>query len=280
MELDGIDVTGTVFRMSDVQVGSAPGIGTAAVPSVLSGSGYYAQLQVVVTCAPVSATFSVTYQGFSSAPNPVSGASALSSSNKILFSGAPANASQTLVFQTPYGNSGGVILFTFQTTSETGASISFSCVSAKEGIINNVQFPLANNTNQQVFAVPSGACPIVVLGYFTGGATTATMLAEYVFAQPGAASPSPPGFFYKNIATNASTQLKSAAGFLHAITINNIGTTETLTIFDNTSCAGTTIGTTGALTAQQTLIFDVNYYTGLCITSAGTTTGNWTVSYQ
>ena len=185
MELDGIDVVGNIFRISDVQVGSSPGIGTAAVPAVLSGSGYFSQLQVVVTCLPVTATFSAAYQGFSSAPNPVSGSSFISSIDKILFAGAPANASQNLSFQTPNGNAGGTVYFNFVTTSETGSSLSFSCLSAKGNIINTVGFPLANNTSAQVFQVPSGVCPLVAFGYSSGGATTATFAAEYVFAAPG-----------------------------------------------------------------------------------------------
>ena len=42
-------------------------------------------------------------------------------------------------------------------------------------------------------------------------------------------------FSYVNITSNATTVVKTGAGFLHCISVNNIGTTEILTIYDNTS---------------------------------------------
>lgn len=86
---------------------------------------------------------------------------------------------------------------------------------------------------------------------------------------------------YSNITSNTSTVVKSGAGIFHSITVNNPGTAESLTIFDNTSCSGTKIGTSNALVASQTtLTYDVKFSTGLCITSAGTTAGDWTISYR
>jgi hypothetical protein len=97
-------------------------------------------------------------------------------------------------------------------------------------------------------------------------------------------------FNYSNIITNATTTVKSGAGFLHSITINNPAAltvaNETVTIYDNTAGSGTKIGTyvvpfglTSAL--PFTLAHDVTFSTGLTIVTAGSTVApDITVSYR
>ena len=52
-------------------------------------------------------------------------------------------------------------------------------------------------------------------------------------------------FSYTNITTNATTTVKSGAGFIHGFLINNNGftTAGTITVYDNTAASGTKIGT-------------------------------------
>lgn len=259
MELDGIDVTGNVFRISDVQVGTAPGGGTGGlVPAVLSGTGYYAQLQVQVTCSPVSATFTATYTGYSSATNPASGTAFLSSTDKNAFQGMPANTNQTVQFQTPFGNSQGLILFQYQNTaSVAGSTLTMSCLSAKSNIVNQVSVSLANNTQQQVFQMPDGVCPFALVSYGSGGATTATIQVEYVFAAPGvqqAADPCLNGVKKSvsiAISTATTTQLVAGSGnlaiYVCGFSVTETGTVPTFQFEDGTgaTCAASTTVLTG-----------------------------------
>lgn len=91
------------------------------------------------------------------------------------------------------------------------------------------------------------------------------------------------GFYYAyaNITTDTTTTLKSGAGVLHAITINNPAATETVTIYDNTSATGTKIGTitVPASPVPVTLTYDVAFATGLTIVTA-TAASDITVSYK
>jgi hypothetical protein len=82
-----------------------------------------------------------------------------------------------------------------------------------------------------------------------------------------------------NITTATSTQVKTTPGFLHQVVISTKGTTATLTIFDNTSCAGTKIATIDATAQAASFVYDVQFNLGLCITSTGTV-GDYTISYQ
>lgn len=88
------------------------------------------------------------------------------------------------------------------------------------------------------------------------------------------------GYSFTNISTNATTTAKSGAGTLHTITVNNPGTTETLTIYDNTAGSGTKIGTVAVGTSLTTLIYDLAFATGLTIVSAGAGAGDWTVTWK
>jgi hypothetical protein len=86
---------------------------------------------------------------------------------------------------------------------------------------------------------------------------------------------------YGNITTNTTTTLKSAAGTLHSIVVNNPGSAETVTVYDNTAGSGTTIATLSLGTmAPDTILYGVVFNTGLTIVTAGTTACNITVNYS
>ncbi len=78
---------------------------------------------------------------------------------------------------------------------------------------------------------------------------------------------------YTNITTATTTTVKSGAGFLHLIMINAAVALATITLYDNTSAAGTKIGTitmpATLLASQATLRFDVSFNTGLTIVTTG-----------
>lgn len=90
------------------------------------------------------------------------------------------------------------------------------------------------------------------------------------------------GFAYTHIASNASTVIKAAPGVLHTLMIGSKGTSsETATLYDNTTCTGTVIAVVDLAgndaTSQN---YDIAFATGLCIATAGGTAGDITVSYK
>lgn len=85
---------------------------------------------------------------------------------------------------------------------------------------------------------------------------------------------------YNNITTKTDTVVKSGAGTLIRIVISP-GTTDTLTIYDNTAASGTKIGTvTIGATTIVSLEYGCAFSTGLTITSGGGAAGNYTVIYR
>lgn len=97
---------------------------------------------------------------------------------------------------------------------------------------------------------------------------------------------------YQNITGNATTVVKSGAGYLHALSINNANTGGVVTIYDNTAGSGTKIGTfqvgtpSGGLLSttglQSPLMLDIgtNFTTGLTIVTSGSSSNNITVYYK
>lgn len=87
-------------------------------------------------------------------------------------------------------------------------------------------------------------------------------------------------FSYNNIATNATTVVKASSGFLHSITLNKKGAaSNTATVYDNTAGSGTKIGIIDTTSAIVTLVYDVEFLTGLTIVTATGTAVDMTVSY-
>lgn len=76
---------------------------------------------------------------------------------------------------------------------------------------------------------------------------------------------------YKHISTATTTICKFGAGTLHKIVMNN-PTNNSITIYDNTSAGGTIIAVInpGSSATPQTLDYELDFYTGLTIVTAGT----------
>jgi hypothetical protein len=142
--------------------------------------------------------------------------------------------------------------------------------------------PLTTNTVARV-TVPAVYSQTPALGPFgvvtysytcTTYPTAGTFQLEFV--------PDPqPVFQYAHIASNSTFALRQSAGQLHTVTINTPGTTEVLTVYDNSACTGQVIATiTTPAVAGVTLTYDVATTIGLCIQTTGTTAGDYTVSYR
>jgi len=83
---------------------------------------------------------------------------------------------------------------------------------------------------------------------------------------------------YRNINSATTTLVKAGGGALHSITINT-PVAGAITLFDSLTATGTTIALiTTTATSQGTLIFDVEFRTGLTILTA--TANDITVSYS
>lgn len=81
-----------------------------------------------------------------------------------------------------------------------------------------------------------------------------------------------PTWTYTNITTATTTVVKSGAGNLHSIVINNPTAANAITIYDNTAGSGIKIGTinTAATGGWGTFLYNVDFGTGLTIVTAGT----------
>lgn len=89
------------------------------------------------------------------------------------------------------------------------------------------------------------------------------------------------GFSFSNITTAATTTVKSGAGVLHTLTVNNLGTVASLTVvYDNTAGSGTKIASINTLASQTSYIYDVSFATGLTVVTTGTVAPDVTVSYR
>ena len=86
---------------------------------------------------------------------------------------------------------------------------------------------------------------------------------------------------FANINTNTTTTVKSGAGVLKRIVVNKIGTSSnTCTIYDNTTAAGTIIGTIDPVHTHMVFEYDVVFNTGLTIVTATGTAADLTIVYQ
>lgn len=265
IEIDGLDVSGNVFRLSDTGIGNFGTTGTS-----LSAAGYFPIVRVSVTCT--GSSFTLTYAG-TSATAPVNAGVFLGTQvNKNLFFGLPANTLQSSTFQTPFANSSGTILFNFNSGAIAGSSIALQCQSFVSGsVFEQFTFPLANATGVQVFKVPPASCPTMQASYQTGGATSGTFALEYIFDPSGAAI-NPTLASYTHITGTTATAVKATQGTLLGINLNTSGA-GTISVFDlaTAACTGTpSTNTVAVLTIAATenaraIPFNQFLLNGICV---------------
>lgn len=91
-------------------------------------------------------------------------------------------------------------------------------------------------------------------------------------------------FSYTQIAAGqATTIVKTGAGFLHAIVFNSAATaTNVTTVYDNSAASGTVIAIPAATTATivASVIYDVSFATGLTILTATANGSNMTIVWR
>lgn len=88
---------------------------------------------------------------------------------------------------------------------------------------------------------------------------------------------------FKNIASNATTTVKSGTGRLVALVFNKAGaSSNTATLYDNTAGSGTKIATldTTTVVAPVAVNYNLQFDTGLTVVTATGTAADITVVYD
>ena len=86
---------------------------------------------------------------------------------------------------------------------------------------------------------------------------------------------------FSNINTNTTSTVKSGAGVLKRIVVNKVGaSSNTCTIYDNTTATGTIIGTIDPVHTQMVFEYDLAFSIGLTIVTANGTAADITVIYK
>jgi hypothetical protein len=186
-EIDGIDKQGNVFRVSDVL--EMPGAALALRQGTLNGSGYFPQIQVLVTCSPGTATFTASYSGSQFTFENDAGSYLAAQVDKISFGSANSAVAQADSFQTPFGSTAGTLYVAYIGTPGAGVQMSVTCGTVSQAFIPIVsQVTLVATTATQAFQIPPQPCPFVTLNYGGGGGAVGSITAEYVFSVPGLTS--------------------------------------------------------------------------------------------
>lgn len=90
----------------------------------------------------------------------------------------------------------------------------------------------------------------------------------------------PFGNTFQNLASNATTNLKTGVGVLSGIIVGDAGTTWQAVIYDNTLGSGTIISTMKFTTNGFIATGPLGFTTGLTFVTSGTTAGNITPVYR
>lgn len=281
IEIDGFDSAGNSFRISDIAQGNS-----GSNPVVLAGIGYYPTVKVTVTCSGGS-TYTLSYAGFSSTPILVSGATLGTEINKTLFNAADASMGQQAMFQTPLGNSSGVLLFNYNSGARANSTITVECESfVSSNLVYEFNFTIANNTNVQQFLVPPSSCPVATVIYSRGSAGAGTFTLEYLYDQQGSLSaPLASTGGVVHITGTTATTVKALPGILLSLNVNTAAA-GTVSIFDLATAACTAtpstnviaVVTVNATDPSHTLTYNQSTQNGICVkASAGM---DLTVGYQ
>jgi hypothetical protein len=269
LQIQGVDSAGNTFIISPTAQGGALFNGVSAI---VSASGYYPTINVLVTCT-VGSTFTLSYVGTQASPVILAGTQLLSLIDQQIFTGLSGNQN-SIVFNTPFGNSSGIVRFNYVTTPGAGGSIQVLCFTAIGGVSSqSLQFifPLANSTATQVFKVPQSTCTQAQLIY-TAGAASGNANEEYVFDLPGDAVNTTLGS-YTHIVGTTATAVKATAGTLLNIVINTPAA-GTISVFDlaTAACTGTpstntvaVITVASATDAHATFSYNDALLNGICV---------------
>jgi hypothetical protein len=273
MQIQGLDLAGNKYTLSDTSTIASVVFGTNPV---LTASGYFPYIQVVVTCLPTTGTFTLGYSGGSSTPNVIAGGYQLAQSDKVISAGVPGTAVGTatsLSFQAPFGDSFGILYFNNSATGSTGATVAVACdgQAANTGI--TYTFYPATSSGLQSFNVPDAACPTVSIVYTAGTGGSGTYSLEYVFPQPSFRLTNS----YTHITGTTATVVKAGPGVVHTVVVGTPAA-GTISLFDlaPASCTSTpSTNVVSVITATSTFpaapeIYDALFLNGICVKASAT----------
>lgn len=281
LQIQGVDSSGNTFIISPTaQAGQL----FTGISAIVSASGYYPTVNVLVTCA-TGTTFTLTYSGSQTTPVILGGTQFLSLIDQQLFTAVSgAGNVNTSVFGTPFGNSSGVLVFAYLSSPVSGSILEAMCTSTTTGLMTQFNFPIANlSPGVQVFKVPPATCPQVQVVYVSGGAA-GNISFEYIFDSPGAAVNETQGS-YTHITGTTATAVKTVPGTLVSVTVNTPAA-GTISVFDlaTAACTGTpSTNTVAVITATATapiatLLYNVGLLNGICVKASAAM--DFTVSSQ
>jgi hypothetical protein len=246
---------------------------TVTLPAAKTVTGQAVQAMPTISLDASGAYASSGYTGPVAAQLPASlgsqtGANSLSvtpASNATFTVGLPSGAS-TSALQTT-GN-------TALTTINTTLGSPFQAGGSITNISGTVSLPTgaATSANQTALSAQIPAS----LGVKTSAASLSV-----VPASDAAFTVTPAGYSYAHLSTATTTTIKSGAGVLHTLSVNNLGTVASVTtVYDNTAASGSVIAVINTLAGQESYIYDVAFSTGLTIVTTGTVAPDITISYR
>ena len=132
------------------------------------------------------------------------------------------------------------------------------------------------NLTQILGAVPSLGNPLWV---FPATGATFPVSGSLTVTQSGTSTTQLAGQTFTNVTTNTDTVIKNTPGTFVGLSVNTIGNASSATVFDNTTCTGTKIGTYSTI-LQNALIINAAAATGICVTTAGVGAADITVLWR
>jgi hypothetical protein len=287
MQILGIDQSGNATIISDTLLGAAPGSSTTA--NQIIASGYYPTTEVVITCAPITATYRIDYSGTSSTFPLYAGGllgTQVDKSLALAYSASSAGGKHSFNVGAvpPFGNQEGELVFEYSATGPSGSILSVNCVTGTGVIVDQRIFNLSTvGLAPQVFQLPPLPCVNLVVGYTGGALSVATFNLDYFFTLPGFTQNV--GTQNVNITSKTTTEVKGIPGILKSIVVNT-SAAGTIGIYDITGagCASTPAsGLLGTITLAGTeppsaILYNLAMTQGICIVTSGTP--DLTVTYQ
>jgi hypothetical protein len=248
-EIDGIDRQGNVFRISDV-------LETQSAKGVVIGTGYYPQIQVVITCAPVSASYTASYSGAWGTPFNNVGHALFAQIDKTNMSANPATTSVSDSFATPFGNSSASIYIGLVGTV-TGGTVTATCnpSGALAGVtsVQLLSVAVTNTLATPYFPLPDYPCPSMTVAY-TAGSGSGNVTLETIFNPPGGQPPS------QDPCSNNSATL---TGLVHGKSTNQIANAPTgTTAIINVPGSAVALYVCGVMFSQATTAGTVQFEFG------------------
>ena len=265
LKIQGLDVNGNFFTISDVVFGS----GISGANPTVTASGYFPIVRVVVLCT--GGTFTLSYSGASSTPNVIAGAYLSAQVDKPIFAGQAASLSfPSGLIVPPFGSTAGTLAFQFTTAANAGATLNVVCVAnGVNGTYWTEVFAIANTLAMQSFSVGGQNCGLLQVTYTTGGGAGTAAL-DYLFTSPGLLNSTLAS--YTHITATTATTIKGTAGTFLGVNINTAAA-GTVSVFDlgAAACTGTpatnvvAVITVNATDPPHSTPFNIYLSNGICV---------------